>query len=308
MHSRIQPVTWWSISFTVQPSSTPGAVSRSSGTRDSASSNAAHPSASRRACSDRGSSIEESLRLPRWRPRSRERDPNGSPRWWTCWPARSPTTPSSAGRFPTDGSAVEQCRELFRILDERFVHTGGSGRRTTARASRCGSRPGAAERFVEIELETRVPIDVMTGDGGCGTAPSGTGSRNNLPANPTGSSITSRSAPNAGRRSRRGAGRARDRVRRRDGVPAFLETARPENVGFYERIGFRVVADEAGAWRRTTVVVHAVRRLRCQPASVRAPRLASWSARCCAGSRRCPPRSGRRATSRQNRSATFSRM
>jgi hypothetical protein len=26
--------------------------------------------------------------------------------------------------FPTDGSVVEQCRELFRILDERFVHTG----------------------------------------------------------------------------------------------------------------------------------------------------------------------------------------
>src|SRR4029453_3904367 len=30
----------------------------------------------------------------------------------------------------------------------------------------------------------------------------------------------------------------------RDGVPAFLETARPHNVGFYERLGFRVVADE----------------------------------------------------------------
>ena len=31
---------------------------------------------------------------------------------------------------------------------------------------------------------------------------------------------------------------------RRDGVPAFLETARSENIGFYERLGFRVVADE----------------------------------------------------------------
>src|SRR5919106_22954 len=30
----------------------------------------------------------------------------------------------------------------------------------------------------------------------------------------------------------------------RDGVPAFLETARPENVGYYERWGFRLVADE----------------------------------------------------------------
>jgi GNAT superfamily N-acetyltransferase len=29
----------------------------------------------------------------------------------------------------------------------------------------------------------------------------------------------------------------------RDGVPAFLETARPENVGFYERRGFRSVID-----------------------------------------------------------------
>jgi hypothetical protein len=26
-------------------------------------------------------------------------------------------------------------------------------------------------------------------------------------------------------------------------MPAFLETARPENVGYYERLGFRVVAD-----------------------------------------------------------------
>jgi predicted N-acetyltransferase YhbS len=31
---------------------------------------------------------------------------------------------------------------------------------------------------------------------------------------------------------------------RRDEVPAFLETARPGNVGYYERLGFRVVADE----------------------------------------------------------------
>jgi ribosomal protein S18 acetylase RimI-like enzyme len=30
----------------------------------------------------------------------------------------------------------------------------------------------------------------------------------------------------------------------RDGVPAFLETARPENVGYYERRGFRTVADD----------------------------------------------------------------
>ena len=28
-----------------------------------------------------------------------------------------------------------------------------------------------------------------------------------------------------------------------DGVPAFLETARPENVGYYERRGFRTVSD-----------------------------------------------------------------
>jgi len=29
-----------------------------------------------------------------------------------------------------------------------------------------------------------------------------------------------------------------------DGVPAFLETARPENVGLYEHLGLRVVLDE----------------------------------------------------------------
>ena len=30
----------------------------------------------------------------------------------------------------------------------------------------------------------------------------------------------------------------------RDGVPAFLETGRPENVGYYERRGFRRISDE----------------------------------------------------------------
>jgi GNAT superfamily N-acetyltransferase len=30
----------------------------------------------------------------------------------------------------------------------------------------------------------------------------------------------------------------------RDGVPAFLETARPRNVGYYERRGFRTISDD----------------------------------------------------------------
>jgi GNAT superfamily N-acetyltransferase len=30
----------------------------------------------------------------------------------------------------------------------------------------------------------------------------------------------------------------------RDGVPAFLETGRPENVGYYERRGFRTISDD----------------------------------------------------------------
>jgi predicted N-acetyltransferase YhbS len=30
----------------------------------------------------------------------------------------------------------------------------------------------------------------------------------------------------------------------RDGVPAVLETGRPENVGYYERRGFRKISDD----------------------------------------------------------------
>ena len=147
--------------------------------------------------------------------------------------------------FPTDGSAVEQCRELFRILDERFVHTGWLWEADDGAGVAMWVPPGAAERFVEIELETRVPIDAMTGDGGVRYRGFWDWIEAHLPPEPHWFLDHLAVAPE-----RRGEGLGVALVElgtgfaRRDGVPAFLETARPENVGFYERIGFRVVADE----------------------------------------------------------------
>jgi hypothetical protein len=62
-----------------------------------------------------------------------------------------------------------------------------------------------------------------------------------VPASPCGSH---RSRPNAGARASARAGEARRGVRAAGRVPAVLETARRGNVGYHERLGFRVVADE----------------------------------------------------------------
>ena len=116
--------------------------------------------------------------------------------------------------FPTDGSAVEQCRELFRILDERFVHTGWLWEADDGAGVAMWVPPGAAERFVEIELETRVPIDAMTGDGGVRYRGFWDWIEAHLPPEPHWFLDHLAVAPNAGAKGLGVAlGRARDRVR-----------------------------------------------------------------------------------------------
>jgi GNAT superfamily N-acetyltransferase len=147
--------------------------------------------------------------------------------------------------FPTDGDHVEQCRDLFRILDEPFSEIGWLWEAGDAAGAALWVPPDAAERFLEIELRTRDAIDAMTEDGGIRYRAFWDWIEDCLPAEPHWFLDHLAVAPE-----RRGEGIGSALVElgvgfaRREGVPAFLETARPGNVGYYGRLGFRVVADE----------------------------------------------------------------
>ena len=98
--------------------------------------------------------------------------------------------------FPTDGNAEEECRKLFRVLEERFVQTGWLWEAGDA-------------------AEPHWFLDHLA------VAPERRGEGLGTPLVELGPGFA-----------------------RRDGAPAFLGTARPGNVGYYERLGFQVVADE----------------------------------------------------------------
>jgi GNAT superfamily N-acetyltransferase len=147
--------------------------------------------------------------------------------------------------FPTDGSHEEQCRELFRILDEPFAETGWLWEAGNAAGVALWVPPDGEARFLEIELGTRDAIDAMTEDDGVRYRAFWDWIEDHLPTDPSWFLDHLAVAPE-----HRGEGLGAAPVdlglgfARRDGVPAFLETARPGNVGYYERLGFRVVADE----------------------------------------------------------------
>jgi ribosomal protein S18 acetylase RimI-like enzyme len=147
--------------------------------------------------------------------------------------------------FPTDGNHEEQCRELFRILDEPFAETGWLWEAGDAAGVALWIPPDGGERFLEIERGTRDAIDAMANDGGVRYRAFWDWIEDHLPTEPHWFLDHLAVAPE-----HRGEGLGTALVElgvgfaRRDEVPAFLETARPGNVGYYERLGFRVVADE----------------------------------------------------------------
>jgi len=147
--------------------------------------------------------------------------------------------------FPTDGNHEEQCRELFRILDKPFAETGWLWEAGDGAGAALWIPPDGGERFLEIERGTRDAIDAMTNDGGVRYRAFWDWIEEHLPTEPHWFLDHLAVAPE-----HRGEGLGTALVElgvgfaRRDEVPAFLETARPGNVGYYERLGFRVVADE----------------------------------------------------------------
>jgi GNAT superfamily N-acetyltransferase len=147
--------------------------------------------------------------------------------------------------FPTDGSHEGQCRDLFRILDEPFAETGWLWEAGDAAGVALWVPPDGEARYLEIELETRDAIDAMTEDDGVRYRAFWDWIEDHLPTEPHWFLDHLAVAPE-----HRGEGLGAVLVElgvgfaRRDEVSAFLETARPGNVGYYERLGFRVVADE----------------------------------------------------------------
>jgi ribosomal protein S18 acetylase RimI-like enzyme len=147
--------------------------------------------------------------------------------------------------FSTDGSHEEQCRELFRILEEPFAETGWLWEAGNAAGVALWVPPDGEARFLEIELGTRDAIDAMTEDDGVRYRAFWDWIEDHLPTEPHWVLDHLAVAPE-----HRGEGLGTALVElgvgfaQREGVPAFLETARPGNVGYYERLGFRVVADE----------------------------------------------------------------
>jgi GNAT superfamily N-acetyltransferase len=106
--------------------------------------------------------------------------------------------------------------------------------------------PEAAARFDELELSTRAAIAPFTDDEGARYAQFWDWLAGHLPHEPCWFLDLVAVHPSA-----RGRGFGRRLVTHglalaaADGVPAFLETARPSNVAYYEQFGFSVVAEES---------------------------------------------------------------
>jgi GNAT superfamily N-acetyltransferase len=107
--------------------------------------------------------------------------------------------------------------------------------------------PTEAERFLEIEGPTRELIRPLTDDGGARYDVFWDWLGGQLPDEPcwfldiVAVDATARGGGLGRRLIEHGLARADA-----DGLPAFLETSRPDNVALYERFGFRLV-DELGA-------------------------------------------------------------
>ena len=105
--------------------------------------------------------------------------------------------------------------------------------------------PGEDETMMDLDRELRPSIASLAPDGGARYEAMWEWIASNLPSEPFWY-LDHLAVESKARRSGLGTALIEHGVSmaQRDGVPAFLETARPHNVGYYERRGFEVVADE----------------------------------------------------------------
>lgn len=174
-------------------------------------------------------------------------------------PARVPALAALLGRafaddpmirwpFPADGddAAERRSTEMFRIVDERFAEAGWLWEAGDAAGVALWIPPDGDARYLEIEQDTRDAIDALTDDEGVRYRAFWDWIEDHFPDEPNWYLDHLAVAPQ-----HRGKGFGRALIQlglgfaRRDGVPAFLETARQENVGYYVRLGFAVVVEEA---------------------------------------------------------------
>lgn len=142
-------------------------------------------------------------------------------------------------------STREHAEAFFLAFDERLAALGWLWTTPGDRGVAAWIPPGQDGAMMDLDRELRPAIAALTPDGGARYEAMWEWIASKLPDEPFW--YLDHLAVEAGDR-RAGLGTALIQhglaMAKRDGVPAFLETARPKNVGYYERRGFRVVADE----------------------------------------------------------------
>ena len=159
--------------------------------------------------------------------------------------ADDPNAVWSLGAEATESQVVEWFR-AFQMLAASHGFLWEAGRGLGAAV---WFPPGEAERYLHIDQEARSAAASLSDDGGVRSASYWDWIAAQLPPEPHW--FLDHIAVRADQRGK-GIGRALIDVglsgARSASVPAFLETARPENVPIYEHIGFRVTLDDDAPW------------------------------------------------------------
>ena len=151
-----------------------------------------------------------------------------------AWPFRGSSEPD-----------VERATALFRLLLEVYVEAGVVWEEAERRGCAAWIPPGKIEIFESMDAATRGPVAELTDDGGVRYDAFWDWLGGHVPDEPCWFlDMVGVDPAHQGR----GIGRALIQ-HGLNGVtaqaaPAFLETATARNVAYYERFGFRVVADE----------------------------------------------------------------
>ena len=135
---------------------------------------------------------------------------------------------------------VQRCIETFEILDAEFSRAGLLWEVPSARGVAMWVAPDAFDRWIAAELATREPIVQLTPDGGVRYHAFWDWIEESLPDEPQWF-LDHIAVDDAERGKGVGSALIRFGLERAaaEGVPATLETSKPENLPLYEHLGFR---------------------------------------------------------------------